>query len=306
MIPGITGSSQYVVPLSGTYYSSAPGGSDGIYAPMFDGVDKWYLFARGQGDVMVSSPHPNSFVDGSNSGWATTGSTGAKTAVENGWMIVTNNTGLSMGPVPLTGAGASGNSSLSGPFNDAIYFKSAWYAFGDAGRWARTTTMPSGWVSQTVFSGASDIYCVATDGNTMVVGCAAGKIFYTTNGTAWTQVTTSSFGTSNVQRLVYANGYWVAAGQAGTCGWSTTGTSGWAQVTTGSTSDGGLLTFHMGRWVVIGAGTETPKVSADGTPNSTWSASNATAVSGGRSNRKASSNAYISWVGSTGTIFYGR
>jgi hypothetical protein len=292
MITGVVGSSQYVTPASSWSTTTTIG--TGVFAPLWNGVDTWIGFDEGADDMMTSSPYPETFVDSSTTGWVATTATGPKIAYENGRLFQLASTGVysSTGP---TVAGTQVWSTTT--INDLIYFNGTYYAFGDSGVWG-TSTNGTTWTNKTTFT-TNAIYVAATNGTTLVVGGASGYMAYTTNGTTWTNSSSTVFGTVSVQRMIYANGYFAGTNASGVFAYSSTGqnAAGWTAVSTGLTGAGGVLAFHMGRWVVISAGTENPKVSSSADPTTmTFSNASATTVSGGRSNRNCTNQAYIVWT----------
>ena len=300
MITGIVGSSQYVIPASSWSTSTTIG--TGTLAPLWNGVDTWIGFDEGQDDMMTASPYPVNFAASSITGWASTTATGPRLAVENGFLFQTSASGIyrSTGP---TVAGTQVSSTTN--INDLIYFQGNYYAFGDTD-WLKSSDGIT-WTVQTDFTTAAIYGCAVNTADTvMLVGGASGQVWRTTNGTAWTQITTG-LGTASVPRVSFANGYFGLGGGSGLTAYSQTGAaSTWTVINTGNTGAISLLNFHMGRWVALSSSTETPKVSSSSDPTTmTFSAASATAVGASRGNRKASNNAYLVWT-NAGVITYAR
>ncbi len=113
------------------------------------------------------------------------------------------------------------------------------------------------WTSSFFVSGAvvsnsttRDMLSMASDGSTNAVAVGeAGHVMRTTNGTAWTAVTSGV--TETLERVVYGVGRYVAVGAGGRIITSTTGTT-WTTVTSGTTTALDEVWFLNGRFIASG------------------------------------------------------
>jgi len=98
---------------------------------------------------------------------------------------------------------------------------------------------------------------------------SGGIINYSSDGTSWTNVTDTTFGTSDINDVAYGNGRYVAVGEDGKIAYSTNGSS-WTAVTdsTFGTSDIHGITYAAGKFVAVGV---SGKI-AYSTNGSTWTA----------------------------------
>jgi len=83
---------------------------------------------------------------------------------------------------------------------------------------------------------------------------SGGVINYSSDGTSWYSVTTTTFGTSNINDVAYDGGRYVAVGENGKMAYSTNGTT-WTAVgdSTFDTSTIYGITYAAGKFVAVGA-----------------------------------------------------
>ncbi|GMO70025.1 MAG: hypothetical protein Ta2A_18540 [Treponemataceae bacterium] len=67
---------------------------------------------------------------------------------------------------------------------------------------------------------SSGIYCIAYGGGKFVAGGWDGQMAYSSNGTSWTAVGTSPFGSGHILGIVYGGGKFVAVGANGKIAYS--------------------------------------------------------------------------------------
>lgn len=127
-------------------------------------------------------------------------------------------------------------------------------------------TAQSSPLSQSMIDGASS-------GFEFVIAGYSGQMAYSDDGTTWTLVT-SSFSTSNINDVAWADGTWVAVGAGGKIATSDDGIT-WTQQTSGTANDINCVAYGAGTWVALynGGG----RYSTDG--GVTWSATGSTTLS---------------------------
>ena len=319
MISGITHSSQYIVPLSGTIYSATPGSATatGTVAPIFDGEN--YLFYDDVNkDLLKASPFPSGAWSAVNTniGNASAAIGGAdKMSYENGvWFFCDNSNSTFWYSNDLSNWTSQAFAVRSVKWIPQV---NAFVAVGN--NILRTAPAnPGGTLTWTERTNQGDIYDVASDGTTMVV-CGAGAVLKTSTSTSaaslsWT-TRTSSFGTSNIFRVVYSPiaQYWMAGGQTGKTAYSSNATT-WTQVTTVTSSSAFGILYHMGRWLVLGnSGSESRGfvISSSNNPSTaTWSSASPSYVDGvvsmyGQSGMSRSAP-FIVWATNTGKVYWSR
>lgn len=321
MISGITHSSQYIIPLSGNVYSATPGSATatGTVAPIFDGTN--YLFYDDVNkDLLKASPFPSSIWSAVNTNiGGATAAMGAsdKMSYENGvWFFCDNSNSTFWYSNDLSNWTSQSFAVRSVKWIPQI---NAFVAVGNTV--LRTAPAnPGGTLTWTARTDQGDIYDIASDGTTMVVCGAAGVIRTSTSTSAaslsWT-TRTSSFGTTNIYRLVYSPiaQYWMASGQSNKTAYSSNATT-WTQVTTATSGNIFGLLYHMGRWIVLSNAGNTPAqgfiISSSNNPSTaTWAAANAATygdpvVSMYGESGIARSAPFIVWATNTGRVYWSR
>jgi hypothetical protein len=141
-----------------------------------------------------------------------------------------------------------------------------WTAVADKTVWFESTTTYQG----TTYTSYYDITAVAYGGGRWVAGGEKGKMAYSDNGTSWTAVADSTFGTrssDDVAAIAYGGGRW-AAGCGGRMAHSSDGAN-WTAVTNSDPSS--AIAYGAGKFVAVGGGMSysTDGVSWTDVPNST-------------------------------------
>jgi hypothetical protein len=109
----------------------------------------------------------------------------------------------------------------SGINANAATFGNGIYVLGNTSGAMRTSTsLNSGWTTQTSGFGISSINALTYGNGIYVAGGSAGTMTISTDSITWTTVT-SGFGTSAIRALTYGNGVYVAVGVGGTITTST-------------------------------------------------------------------------------------
>jgi hypothetical protein len=258
VIPGIVGSSQYVVPFSSIKeVNFGQSTSSASIPPVSDGYN-YVVYDQAQSDIMSATPYPNStYSDVYTTQVTTTTNPQNYAKYENGSFFITNTVNLHIYKFETVG-GTISTGTLTAGARTVRWFApmNAWVAGGVGGRiW--TSTDGTTWTLRTS-PAAFNINGMATDGTTLAVGGASGNIWTTTStdsaAISWTQ-RTSSFGTTDLSDMEYHGGNWVAIAEAGKVAYSTNATT-WTQKTTGGSTSKTCqgVTYHMGRWLIVTLG----------------------------------------------------
>ena len=318
MIPGVVGSSQYVVPASGTFGLQTPGSGTGTVGPRWNPISGYVYWDDGQADIMSASPFPsNTFSDSITTGLGTSANYDAvsQMSYENGYIFLAGAGNLAIYRInPNTYSVAASTGTFSAGPNQVVWFPptSEWIAVGDSGRWWKSTD-GAAWTQQTAI-GAVNWNAVATDGTLLVFMSNSGTCQTSTDASTFTS-RTSSFGTSAVYRIFYVNsglqanvsgtkGVWFATGAGGLAAYSTNGTT-WTQKTTGAGGNIMMSAYHMGRFFALGnASGQTLRRSDTSDPSGTWAAVSATSYSDAQSG--GSSGGYLYFIETAGKFHYVR
>jgi len=320
MITGVVGSSQYVVPGSGTFRTSVPGGTGGTgtVGPKWSAADGYVYWDDAAADIMSTSPFPSgTFTDRITTGLAASADYDAVTQLsyQNGfWFLPANGTTTKqIHRINSSGWTVSSASVTPGP-NTVLWHAgtSQYFAFGDGGqKWSSSNGTT--WSKDEVIT-TGNINCAATNGTLIVVMSNTGECYTSTNGTTWTS-RTSSFGTTAVYRIEYVpttrlanvsgtKGVWFATGASGTAAYSTNGTT-WTQKTTGAGGNIMMSTYHMGRFFALGnASGQTLRRSDTSDPSGTWSQVSATTYNDAQNG--GSSGGYLYFIDTAGEFHYAR
>jgi hypothetical protein len=92
-----------------------------------------------------------------------------------------------------------------------------------------------------------------TYGTQFVAVGYSGKIGYSSDGSLWTEVTTTTFGTSAINDVAYGNGIYVAVGRDGKIAYSTD-CSTWTAVATSTFGESEIIgiTYSAGKFIAVG------------------------------------------------------
>jgi hypothetical protein len=320
MIPGVVGSSQYVVPGSGTFGTSVPGGTGGTgtVGPKWSAPNGYVYWDDAQADIMSASPFPSgTFEDRITTGLGASADYDEVTQLsyENGFFFLCRNGSLTKEIIRITPSTWAVTSRSVTPGANVVIWHDAtsqYLAFGDSGQmW--TSSSGTSW-NKDIAIATSNINCAATDGNLVVAMFNNGDCYTSTDLENWT-LRTSSFGTTAIYRIVYVpttrlanvsgtKGVWFATGASAKAAYSTNGTS-WTQKTTGASGNIFMAAYHMGRFFALGnASGQTLRRSNTSDPSGTWAQVSATtyndAVSGG------SSGGYLYFIDTAGEFHYAR
>lgn len=320
MITGVVGSSQYVIPASGTFKSQTPGGTGGTgtVGPKWSAPDGYVYWDDAQADIMSTSPFPSgTFTDRITTGLGASGDYDAVTQLsyENGFFFLCTNGTATKQIHRITASSwtVSSTSVTPGP-NVVIWHAgtSKYVAFGDSGQlW--TSSNGTNW-NKDIEIAPGNITCAATDGTLVVAMTNGGQCYTSTNLEDWT-LRTSSFGTTAIYRIVYVpttrlanvagtKGVWFATGASAKAAYSTNGTT-WTQKTTGASGNIMMSAYHMGRFFALGnASGQTLRRSNTPDPSGTWSQVSATAYNDAQSG--GSSGGYLYFNETAGKFHYVR
>ena len=314
MIPGVVGSSQYVVPLSSVKEVTFGNASSvGAVQPAYD-KKTYFVWDTNTSRIRDAEPFPtNTWTDFSTTLNNTTARNNNFT-YENGRFFFCN----SGNNVVYSFADIS-SSVTTTTVNEARIVKwvpqmNAWMCVGTTGV-IYTSTNGTTWTSRTSPT-TNGLQTMATDGTTLVIAGAAGTMYSTTStnpaSISWTS-RTSSFGANNILSLHYSevstnSNKWMASGAAGTAAYSSNGTT-WTQKATGSPASQNVigLTYHMGRWICVTvATTNTTYLLRSNTndPSSTWTTVSSTQTA--EASRIFSDGKYILWSVTGGKLKYAR
>jgi hypothetical protein len=110
----------------------------------------------------------------------------------------------------------------------------------------------------TTFAGNGAIHDVAYGGGRYVAVGVIGKMATSTNGTTWTAVTNSTFGTSSIYGITYGDKF-VAVGADGKIAYSINGTNNWTAVTNADSTTINGITYGGAigkeKYIAVGSGT---------------------------------------------------
>jgi len=316
VIPGVVGSSQYVVPASSLKeVTFGDATSVGVYQVAYDKAD-YFVYDSIPSDLMDATPFvTNTFTDFDTATLNSTTNNNNNATYENGRFFFCN-FGANAIYSFTNSSGTISTASVTGiRVVKWVPQMSAWVGVGTSGAVA-TSTNGTTWTARTS-AGTSNFNTLETDGTTLV---AAGQngVMYSTVSTnpasiSWT-VRTSSFGTNGIRTVRYSaistnSNRWVASGELGTVAYSTNGTT-WTQKTTGiSTSVDAIgAVYHMGRWIVnnVVASGNTAQVIRSNTndPSGSWTVVSSTQPP--NATRLFSDGKYIMWVTYGGKLRYSR
>lgn len=314
MIPGVSSSSQYVVPLSSvkdvTFGNSL---SIGAVQPAYD-KNNYFVWDTGVSKIRDASPFPTSTWTDFSVVLNSTTARNNNLTYENGRFFFCNaggniiysfaNISSSITTTSVTGARMV---RWFAPMN-------AWVCVGLSGA-IYTSTDGTTWTSRTA-QGTNGLQAMATDGTTLVVAGASGAMYSTTStdpaSISWTS-RTSSFGATNIFSLHYSeqttnSNKWMASGALGTAAYSSDGTT-WTQKATGApaTQTVAGLTYHMGRWICATVATTNTTYllrSDTNDPSSTWTTVSSTETA--EASKLFSDGKYILWSADGGKLKYAR
>lgn len=315
MIPGVVGSSQYVVPLSSVkniqYGSSST--ASGAVQPAYDKND-YFVWDAGTSRIRDAKPFPTStWTDYSGTLNSTTARNNNFT-YENGRFFFCNAGGNVIYSFSDISSSVTTTSVTGARMVKWFPPMNAWVCVGLVGA-IYTSTNGTTWTSRTA-QGTDGLQAMATDGTTLVVAGGNGVMYSTTStnpaSISWTS-RTSSFGTSNILSLHYAQqstntNKWMATGAAGTAAYSSNGTT-WTQKATGApaTQTVAGLTYHMGRWICVTVATTNTTYllrSDTNDPSSTWTTVSSTETA--EAGKIFSDGKYVLWPVSGGKLKYAR
>lgn len=320
MITGVVGSSQYVVPGSGTFKSQTPGSTSGTgtVGPKWSAPDGYVYWDDNAADIMSTSPFPSgTFTDRITTGLGASADYDAVTQLsyENEFFFLCTNGTTTKQINRITPSTWAVSSAAVTPGPNIVIWHAAtskYAAFGDSGQlW--TSTNGTTWSKDNALTTAN-INAAATDGTLVVAMANNGECYTSTNLTDWTS-RTSSFGATAVYRIFYVpttrlanvsgtKGVWFATGASGKAAYSTNGTT-WTQKTTGASGNIMMTAYHMGRFFALGnASGQTLRRSDTPDPSGTWSQVSATAYSDAQSG--GSSGGYLYFNDTAGEFHYVR
>ena len=125
------------------------------------------------------------------------------------------------------------------------------------------------WTNSTSSTGASYIVNSIAYGSQFVAVGSFGRIDYSSAGTSWNNVTTTTFGSSDINDVAYGGGKYVAVGDDGKMAYSTSGSS-WASVDTSTFGESAIYGItYAAGKFVAVGGSGKMAYSTDGT---TWTA----------------------------------
>jgi hypothetical protein len=111
------------------------------------------------------------------------------------------------------------------------------------------------WTDSTGISGSWIIYGITYGTQFIAVGYDSngGVIFNSSNGTSWSNVSTTNFGTNRIRDVAYGGGTYVAVGSSGKIAYSTDGTT-WTPVTDSTFGSSTIygITYGGGKFVAVG------------------------------------------------------
>lgn len=316
MIPGVVGSSQYVLPLA-TVRSASFGGASAVAAPSpASDKNNYYAYNTNTNKVEVTNPFiANAYTDMADSTLQATTSTFNTITYENGRFFFTNFGNNRINTWVNPGDTISSITVTSTP-RIIRWFPAmnAWVSIGNSGR-VSTSTNGTTWTNRTAI-GTLNLSAMATDGTTLVIAGGGGTMYSTVStdpgSISWT-TRTSSFGSTAIRSIEYKNGNWVATGSLGTVAYSTNGTS-WTQKTTGAQTSGDSsdvmgAVYHMGRWVIVTSGTASSTNSYGirsntSDPSGSWTVVSSTLNS--TTSRPFSDGKYVFWISDGGSMRYSR
>jgi len=177
-----------------------------------------------------------------------------------------------------------------------------WYLEDGTFSWMQAT-LPVGFIP-----GTNGCCACAYGSGMFVTVCDKGKMLYSSDGIIWTEVSTTTFGTSNIRNIAYGNGSFVAVGLSGKMAYSIDGIN-WTAVPNSGTASGPFgtnniegIAFGNGLFVAGGASGKIA-YSSDGI---NWISQDGTASTFGASNiqRIAYGNGRFVAVGASGKIAY--
>ena len=181
MIPGVVGSSQYVVPLSSIKeVTFGAASSVGMYQPAYDKVD-YFVYDSAPSDLMDATPFPtNTFTDFDSITLNATTAVGHNFTYENGRFFICN-----FGADRIYTFTSSSDSITSITLTTPRIVRwfppmNAWVCVGSAGV-VYTSTNGTTWTTRTSISGAANYFTLATDGTTLVAAGSSGSMVSTTS-----------------------------------------------------------------------------------------------------------------------------
>jgi hypothetical protein len=316
VIPGIVGSSQYVLPFTKigeiTYGSTST--TSRTIPPLGDGTN-YMVYEHIDGDLMSAGPYPSgTYSDVYTTEMSSVNALNNSFKKENGVFLITANVISTI--YKFTTLGGTLVAGSAGSVRTVRWFApmNAWVAVGTSGV-LFTSTDAETWTSRSTVGAGVNLNGMATDGTILVVGGNSGAIYTTTStnpaSISWT-LRTSSFGTSLIRDIDYdpKNDYFVACSEGGKIAYSQNGTS-WTQASTGISSlkDVVGVIFHAGKWLATIQGSSA--TSGDGEvirsntslPSGTWT--RVTSQPGYQS-KIASDGRYAFWAAEGGKLRYTR
>lgn len=313
MIPGVTGSSQYVVPFSSVKsvtYGNTSSSTAGL-PPCSDGYN-YVVYDYADNDLMSATPYPTStFFDQYTTEINQSSNVNNSFTYENGRFFLCNFGANHIYTFTTVGGTLTTVTATTPRIVRWFAPMNAWVAVGSNGV-VHTSTNGTTWTSRTAIV-ASNFNTLATDGTTLVAAGQGGNLYSTTStnpaSITWTS-RTSSFGATDIRAIDYHGGNWVAVGESGKIAYSTNGTS-WTQKTTSVSVTKTVLglTYHMGRWLVtvagdVGSGNGELARSDTSDPSGSWTVAS-TSQPGGCT-RIFSDGRYAFWTTTNNTLKYSR
>lgn len=313
MIPGVVGSSQYVLPLSKISTATFAGVTATAASRFAGDGTRYYCGDRAAGTMRTASPFPNSTYSNMSSTFTTSTDGNNQLTYENGRFFEANSGGNSI--LTWVNSGDTRTSVTVTTPRIVRWFApmSAWVAVGNSGAVA-TSTDGTTWTNRTAISTTATLSVAATDGTTLVVAGTGGAMFSTTStnpaSISWS-TRTSSFGANDIRNMAYFGGNWAASGAAGNFAYSTNGTT-WTQKDIGAPATSTILglVYHMGRWIAFtqgagGGATDGYGIRSNTSdPSGSWTTVTTTLTTS--LSRPFSDKRYIVWNIAGGTVGYSR
>ena len=314
MIPGVVGSSQYVVPLSSVKEVTFGNASSiGAVQPAYDKKD-YFVWDTNTSRIRDAEPFPTNIWGNFSTTLLSTTARNNNFTYENGRFFFCNAGGNRIYSFADISSSVTTTTVTSPRMVKWFAPMNAWVCVGLAGA-IYTSTNGTTWTSRAA-QGANGLQAMATDGTTLVIAGASGGMYSTSStdpaSISWTS-RTSSFGANNILSLHYSeastnSNKWMASGNAGTAAYSSNGTT-WTQKATGAPATQVVagLTYHMGRWICVTVATtnDTYLLRSDtNDPSSTWTTVSSTETS--EASRIFSDGKYILWSVTGGKLKYAR
>lgn len=165
---------------------------------------------------------------------------------------------------------------VDGPFNEqtgyAAYYDGTYFICGGNNQRVIYSSTVGGSYSYdyvSLFNGYT-VFSIYGDGTYLAAVGSAGKLSYTTSlGGTWT-TGSAGFGTTQINKVHYANGYWVIVGEGGKIGYTTDITSGFTLVSSSPFDTTGINSVYYGNsmWVAVGDGGKIASCGSD--PSASW------------------------------------